>query len=348
MKITLSASNPLEALALWSGLLPVPVVTTFWGTLGSRVVLAALRLGVFEALAAGPKHRDEVAAELGLDLAGAEVLLDALNGFGHLSRRKGTFALTRPARRFLTRDGKASMVDMMLFLGELGSYLQGLDVEGALRGGPQSNIHHAGLGERFWASYVAGLGSMARFAARELPRHVRLQDPKRLLDVGGAHGEWSMAMLRAHPGLHATILDLPGACAPGRQRAEQAGFADRLRYEAGDLRTAAWGEGYDVVLLFNVLHNLAEEECRDACHAAFAALRPGGTFVVLEGERPGTEGNLKTAEGVNELFFYLLSGSRVWPEPSIRAWMEAAGFRDLRRRRLLVLPMTCLLVARKG
>lgn len=348
MKITLRPSNPLEAMALWSGLLPVPVVTTFWGTLQARVLLAGLRLSVFEALVAGPKSLAALCEELGLHDAGGEVLLDALNGFGFVRRKAGRFSLSKVSQRFLVRGGPASMVDMLLFIGELGAYLQRLDVEALLRGGPGQNIHHAGLGPDFWRSYMRGLGSMARFVARELPRRLPLRAPERLLDVGGAHGEWSMAMVRAHPGLNATILDLPEACEHGEGIVAEAGLSDRVHYLRGDLRTAQWPGDQHGVLLFNVLHNLAEDECRQACRAAFLALAPGGVFAVLEGERPGTDGDLKTAEGVNELFFFLLSGSRVWPEPSIRTWLTEAGFEKVERRRLWALPMTLLLVARKA
>jgi len=47
-----------------------------------------------------------------------------------------------------------------------------------------------------------------------------------LLDVAGGHGWYSAELCRRHPGLRATVLDLPGSAAIGREIIATAGLSD--------------------------------------------------------------------------------------------------------------------------
>jgi hypothetical protein len=102
------------------------------------------------------------------------------------------------------------------------------------------------------------------------------------------------------------------------------------------------------VLLFNVLHNLAEQDAQRAVSRAVAALRPGGLVAILEGQHRGGDGNLSFQEAFGELFFLVLSGSRTWAEPILRRWLDDAGADIVKRKRLFTLPGAVLLLARRG
>ena len=104
------------------------------------------------------------------------------------------------------------------------------------------------------------------------------------------------------------------------------------------MRTAEWGEGYDAVLIFNVLHNSTPEEAVAICRRGLAALRPGGTLAIMDSEHRERRGNLNAAGGFNELFFFVVSGTRAYPEQTMRGWLEQAGFEQLRTARLLFAP----------
>ena len=126
----------------------------------------------------------------------------------------------------------------------------------------------------------------------------------------------------------------------------QAGLEDRLRFRAGDLRTTSWGEGYDLVLLFNILHNLDEASAWESVEKAHDALAPGGHLVILEGQHAGGAGDLSFQEGFGELLFYVLSDSLTWPWQTLVEWMEGAGFEGVQRKRMLTLPGGVLLIGK--
>ena len=65
MKIGAIPETLPERLLLTAGALPTPVVDTFNGLLLVRIVMAATKLGVFEALATGPLTAHQTAEKIG-------------------------------------------------------------------------------------------------------------------------------------------------------------------------------------------------------------------------------------------------------------------------------------------
>jgi SAM-dependent methyltransferase len=157
-----------------------------------------------------------------------------------------------------------------------------------------------------------------------------------------------VALCRRFPGLTAEVLDLPASIEHARAMVREEGMEGRVTFREGDLRQVDWGQGYDVVLLCNILHNLAADECAEALRKARAALREGGTVVVADSAHSGSEGDLEATAGFNELFFFLVSGSQAWPEPMLREWLDGAGFVGVRRRSTMLLPGLVVLAATAG
>jgi ubiquinone/menaquinone biosynthesis C-methylase UbiE len=152
------------------------------------------------------------------------------------------------------------------------------------------------------------------------------------VDVGGSHAIFSLAFLRAHPGLSATVLDFPGALEVGRENARAEGMEERVELVPGDFLSAPLGGGYDVALLCSIVHGLSPEANTDLLRRVRDALKPGGRVVVVE----QTEGGGGAPRGaVDEAFMrtfslnlYHLTGAQTWSFAEIAGWLEAAGFRD--------------------
>src|SRR5262249_10846050 len=64
-----------ERLALWAGKVPLPVVDTIFPLLKARCLMAAERLGIFEALRDAPLAATVLASKLGLDEESLRLLL---------------------------------------------------------------------------------------------------------------------------------------------------------------------------------------------------------------------------------------------------------------------------------
>lgn len=342
MRLEVVPDGVLERVALALGVVPTPLVQLSWGMGSSRSILAGVRLGVFDTLDKGPASAAEVASATDCSVAGIETLLSSLNGFGNIRHRDGQYSNTRVTSRFLVRGAKQSMVDMVLFMGDLWNLFS--DLEGAVRDGSIADLHHGEHPPEFWERYLRGLAPMAALMAREVARRVKFdQPPLRLLDVGGGHGMFSVGFCKRHAGLLAEVLDLPAGVPVGEQLVAEQDMAARVIYRPGDLRTDPWGEGHDAVLLFNIIHNLTVEESRDAIGKAFMALRPGGQLVILDADHNRKRGNVDQAGGFSELLCYVTSGTRAYPVATMRDWMTEAGFQRIKTQRLFTGPYMALI-----
>jgi hypothetical protein len=342
VRLKVTGENPVESAVLSLGLAPEPLISASWGMMRSRILIAGVRLGVFDALAAGPKSSEEAARVLELDAQGLEGLFSALNGFGYLKRWRGRYSNTAAAAKWLVSTSPDSMADGIMFFVDLWDLLG--DLEGSVRTGKTADLHHSGRPPEFWERYMRGLATFARFTGPAVAKKVRLAPPvERILDVAGGHGMYGAAICARHPGCVAHVLDLPEAIAIGRRIIDEAGMSDRVRFREGDLRAVDWGGPYDAVLLFNIVHNVSPEEARDMFARAREALRPKGTVVVMDSEYGTSEGDLSQAAGFGELMFYLTSGTRTYPEETIRSWMAYAGFTGLTATRLLVVPQAVII-----
>jgi len=342
MRLGLTTWNPLEKLLLATGFYPSPLLFGFWGMASSRVLMAGVELGVFDALVTRPLSASELAEAIGCDPIGTEALANALNGFGYLRRRGGRYRNARAVRRWLQSDARFPLDKAFGLYRVLWNEFN--DVEDRLRSTERRDFH-ARRDERFWADYELGLAQFARLSSPEIVHKVKLdRPPTRLLDVGGGHGTYTMRFCKQYPALQAEIIDLPGAAAIGRDLVAQAGFADQIRYQEADLATADWGTGFDIVLLFNVVHIFTPEEVASLFAKAKAALRPGGAFVVLDSAHKGGSGNIDTTGGANELLFYIINNTRAYPESAVGEWMRDAGFSGVKAHHLLVVPQAALTV----
>ncbi len=344
MRLGLKTWNPFEKFLLVTGFYPSPLLLGFWGMASSRALMAGVELGVFEALAAGPLSSDQLAEAIDCDPVGTEALANALNGFGYLRRRNGGYRNSRSVRRWLQSDARFPLDKAFGLYRVLWTELS--DIEDRLRSTERRDFH-AQRDERFWADYENGLAQFAKLSSPEIGRKVKLdRPPSRLLDVGGGHGTYTMRFCKQYPELQAEIIDLPGAAAIGRELVAEEGLADRIRYREEDLVTEDWGSGFDVVLLFNVVHVFEPEQVAALFLKARAALRPGGTFVVLDSAHKGGAGDIDTAGGANELLFYVINNTRAYPESAVGEWMRAAGFKDVKASHLLVVPQAALTTGR--
>src|SRR5918999_5255471 len=109
MRYGLLAENPIERVALASGMMPTPMLEPYGAAFG-RALMVATRLGVFEELADSERGAAEVADRCGTDARATEKLLNLLVGMRYLARTAdGTYRLTKLSRKWLLRGGSSSV-----------------------------------------------------------------------------------------------------------------------------------------------------------------------------------------------------------------------------------------------
>jgi cyclopropane fatty-acyl-phospholipid synthase-like methyltransferase len=215
------------------------------------------------------------------------------------------------------------------------------------RSGQSTGHRDAPPGDPYWQRYISGQLDLARLSADEVARKLRLPgDARSVLDIGGGHGWYSARLCRRHPGLSATVLDLPGSAAIGREIIARAGLADRVRHVDGDATTDDLGRGYDAVLCFNLVHHLTAGQIASLFGRIHEALAPGGRLAVMDAFAE-PDRRKSAAANVLGLFVYLSSGSQVRTPAELHGWLREAGFGAPRRIRILRIPGQAMYVVNK-
>jgi SAM-dependent methyltransferase len=308
---------------------PDPFLDTFTGLVAARAVTTAVMLGVFDSLHEAPAAPAELAERLGLNLLGAETLLTTLATLGYVERDGDLVANTAVSERLLVRSSPESIATFIGAQADL--HWQVLDLlPEAVRDGRAYAMHEQRRDDsEAWAAYIRGLFEISRHEQDANAALVDVEAPRRLMDVAGGHGGFAMAMCRRHPGLEATVLDLPPSVAVGREIVAEQGFADRVSFREGDVFELGLGEDLDVVSAFNLIHHLPEDRDRELCRMARAALRPGGVLVIGDSARPEPGDELSPHGAVSSLLFYAWSHSRNFSPSEVSGWMREAGFEEV-------------------
>jgi SAM-dependent methyltransferase len=345
MRLALRAGNPLEWLALRAGLVPTAAADAWGGMALSGVVVAAVRTGITARLCEGHATAAEVAADLGLDPLPTRLLLDCLRSAGYVTERSGRYQLSGRSRRWLDPASPLSVAGYVAGVADYWPWWEGL--EQSARTGTTSGSHGVPPDDPYWRRYITGQLELARLSAAEVARKLPLpQRPRALLDIGGGHGWYSACLCRRHPGLTATVLDLPGSAAVGRELIAAAGLSDRVLFREGNVTASDLGDGYDAVLCFNLVHHLGPDQIADLFRRAQKALNPGGMLAVLDvfadhGHRGQAHADMLA------LFVYLSSGAQIHTPAELAGWFKDAGFVAPRKVRVLRIPGLTLQVARK-
>ena len=337
-----------ERVLLRLGVIPSPLVDLAQHT-AFRLLIAGQRLGVFEALDHGPLGLAELSRCLEANPDSLEPFLDALRRLGYVTLRGGRYANTPAATRWLTARSPHTLIPIVGFLEDHLRRWEYLE-ETIKAGQPPVNAYdfYRAHPER-WPAFHDGMRAIASFSAEEFARRARLREaPLRLLDVGGSHGLYTIALCRRYPALSAVIYDWPEGVAAARAEIARSGMDDRIGTQIGDFLRDDLGRGYDVALLGNIIHGQRPAVVPGLLRRVRAALKDDGTLLIVDQARMSQPfarlaGYVARAVGIfllNEL------GGGIYPYARLRAWLLDTGYAEVRLRRLLHAPGYVLIQAR--
>lgn len=324
---------------------PDPLADGFSGPIAGRALTCGVVLGLFDALHEERASAEQLAERLRLDRQGAETLTTALLALGYLELADGRLGNAPVTERLLVRSSPESIATFVGEQGDLHWEVLTMLPE-AVREGRAYGMHEEGRDPERWRAYMRGLFEISRPEHEANAALVQAEEPRRLVDVAGGHGAFSMAMCRRHPTLEATVLDLPPAVAVGREIVGEQGFADRISFTEGDVFEVGLGDDLDVVSVFNLVHHLPEERDRELVRMAREALRPGGWLAIGDSERPLPGDDVHRHGALSGLLFYAWSHGQNFSRGEIAGWLEDAGFGEVEVHRNERSPWRIVIVGR--
>ncbi|HZR83936.1 MAG TPA: methyltransferase [Candidatus Binatia bacterium] len=318
-------------------LTPAKIIELGRGFMGSKALLAAGKLRLFDALRDGPLTAAEIRKRLELHPRAVPDFVDALVALGMLAREgdgpNARYANTPEGARFLVTTSEhyvGGALDM--FNDRLFRFWADLD-EALKTGAPQNEIKRTGapMFEELYrdperlAQFMAAMSGISRPNFQALAEKFDFSRYQTLCDVGGAAADLSCAVASRHPHLRCTSFDLPVVEPIARAAIARRRLSDRVTTAAGDFFKDPIPKA-DVVTMGMILHDWNLEKKKHLIRAVHAALPAGGVFIAVE--------NLIDDARRENAFGLLMSLNMLiefgdafdYTGADFRAWCTEAGF----------------------
>ncbi|MFN8592249.1 MAG: methyltransferase [Thermomicrobiales bacterium] len=263
------------------------------GALMAQMLHVAAKLEIADLVHAGPRGASDLATATGTDASALHRLLRALASVGVFTEvRPGWFGQT-PRSDLLRRDAPGSFRAMPIYLGEelyqvfsrlLDSVRSGEPVFADIFGADYFTYLAANpaAGQTFNAAMTA-LGAVAETGA--VVAAYDFSRARRIVDVGGGHGDLIAAVLAANPEASGVLFDLPKVIDAARVADSAASLTGRCEFVSGDF-FASVPTGGDLYLLKRIIHDWDDARSVAILRQCRAAMSTDGTLLIIEDALP--------------------------------------------------------------
>ena len=324
------------------------------GFVYSQILLACVRLRLFEELAGGPLTVTELSSQLSLPADMTVLLLDAAVSLQLAQRRSaGRYGLGSLGAALLGNPGVLSMIEhhSMLYadLRDPVALLRGAARPGQLAAywayagnGKPANLSHEAI-----APYTALMAASQPMIARQVLTAYSFSRHRCLLDIGGGDGCFIAEVAVHAPKLRCVLFDLPAVADQASERFRAAGLSSRAVAIGGSFMTDRLPDGADVISLVRVIHDHDDANIMSLLRAVRRSLPDNGTLLIAE-----PIAGIPGAEQVGDAYFafYLLAMGSGRPRTfeRIREMLTEAGFVDIALRPTAMPMLASLITARTG
>jgi hypothetical protein len=248
----------------------------------------AIELGVFESLDAQPDSAEGLAGRRDFDARGLRALLPMLLHLGFLCEHGGRYQLNEAGKQYMLKDSPYFWGHVFLRVGKTLGPTQLLretinrERERAAKTRLADGWEDGHVDMEVARTVTAFMHSHSVPAAVGMAHTYDFSRFRRVLDIGGGSGCFSIALAAANPQLQCTIMELPTICTLAQGYIAEAGLAERVDTTTVDMFRQAWPQGYDAHFFSNIFHDWSFETCLDLARSSHAALPPGGQILLHE------------------------------------------------------------------
>jgi len=246
-----------------------------------KVLLTAVKLDVFGALAEGACTAADVSHRLQTDRKATETLMNALVSIGLLRKSGEQFLNAQETQDYLVK-GSPKYAGHLLLLQEAEWDNWG-KLESVVRTGRSPVKGHMFQTDPQLAENVLMvLHRVALQHAPALAKQIDLSRAQTLLDLGGGAGTHAMAFCQVYPALTTTVFDIPETLRTTERLIKEAGLEGRIRLRPGDFNRDDLGGPYDAVLMSDILHYQGAEANAALVRKVYGALAPAGRLIIKD------------------------------------------------------------------
>lgn len=247
---------------------------------------------------------------------------------GYLKEKNGYFSNTPVSKSFIS-GSPARMNDIFELYSGLFEFIRSHQEEAIRYGKLRTNVFEwFDQHPEMWKLFHSFEMSIAKAIEKDIVSKIRVnRATRRLLDVGGGHGLYSIMLCKRHPQLVATIFDSPKPLEQTKTIIESEQMSKRISVQPGDFFVDDLGKGYDLALLFNIVHLFTAEKNVELLKRVASALNPRGTIVIFDQLLGGEFGKvLRLGHTFYGLLFLITTGGQVYKFSELSDLLSQSGF----------------------
>ncbi|MBW2603392.1 MAG: methyltransferase domain-containing protein [Deltaproteobacteria bacterium] len=247
----------------------------------SRVILSAAELDFFSKLDDSFVSAKELAEMSGLDERATTRILDCLVTYGLLEKDSNRYRTTEKGSYLSSLHGESAlpMIKHMNVIWNNWSRLTDVIKKGS---NPYLKPVVDTESKEDRNAFIGAMHVAARRIAVKIADAYDLSSFKKLFDIGGGSGAYSIAFLKKNPRINAVIFDLEGVIPITKEKVRENNFQDRVDFVVGDFYVDDLPTGCDIALLSAIIHQNSPQQNVELYRKIYRALDPGGTLIIRD------------------------------------------------------------------
>jgi SAM-dependent methyltransferase len=320
------------------------ILADMWNIMKGRIIITAAELDLFSHLHKRKTTAADLASRLGLDLRATARVLDCLVVFDLLKKDYDIYETTEVGG-YLSKYHPETALPFLYHFSHLWDSWSSLTR--VIRKGSSGNKRSTPQrGKAGMEAFIGAMHTVGKDLSREIADFYDLSRFKRLLDIGGASGTYTIAFLNKNPDMQATIFDLRDVIGLAKKQIKKEDLQGRVKFVAGDFYNDALPTGSDLALLSAIIHQNSSKQNLTLFKKIHRALVKGGVLLIRDHimDESRTRPSAGTVFALNMLVN--TRGGDTYTFREVRDALEKAGFSNVKLLRTGS-KMDCLVEATK-
>jgi 2-polyprenyl-3-methyl-5-hydroxy-6-metoxy-1,4-benzoquinol methylase len=293
-----------------------------------KVFFTALKIGVFNCLSEIPKSIEEISDQLNTNFKGTEIVLNTLVTLKLVKKNeREQFYILPEIHRYLSQNSPdyrgeilyyfdSRMIDFL----EFDEFLYCKDPTSYKESKPIPMTREK------LNKFILGMENITRELVPSVIKLLPLDGKKRILDLGAAAGNYTLAMAEKCPNSEITYYDLAEVEPIAKKFIKEQ--QDNIKYMTGNFLTDDIGIGYDFVWVSQIIHRTGDKNTQHLLRKIHSALKKNGLIAIHDYLLNDSKISPEFATLLNVFWFVTTGGNgKAYSIKEVKDVLEEIGFR---------------------
>jgi len=307
---------------------PEPIMNIMWGRWAFSVLYTSVELEIYTKVSQGINTIKKISKELNIKEEGIKRLLNACVALKLLNKNEEIYSNASESNQFLVKEKPSYYGDMIIMHGKRNSLEHLKDF--ILNESQNREVLKERMQDTEQAKiFTRAMHNNAVGPAMILSKKFDFSKHKRILDLGGGSGAYSITLTKEYPNLVAIVFDLENVCEVAKEYIEKTNSKDKVKTIVGDFFKDNFPKEIDIVLLSQILHSWSIEKNQELLKKAYNALPKDGIVIINDFllNEDKTSPLYPTLFALN--MFTRSKEGNAYTESEVKDMLKNAGFKHL-------------------